>query len=429
MSFEGSMLTDTPEEQRVGWSPFNAVNGQSLLGQVDLAFLGTYALGMFFAGHLGDRVDLRYFLTAGMFGSGLFTILFGLGFFYNIHAYSYFIFVSVLAGLFQSTGWPSVVSIVANWFGKGKRGLIMGIWNAHTSIGNILGTVVAASLLSSGWGWSFVVPGLLMMFLGVVIFFFLVVQPSDVGLPSPYEQARGYELVREEDELDSKQAALAKKEGESEGIRFIDAWRIPGVSAFAFCLFFSKLIAYTFLYWLPYYINSTPIEGGLLTPKEAGDLSILFDIGGVAGGVMAGHLSDKTGASALVATSFTILSVPFLWMYRKYGHVSFSINIALMMLSGFCVNGPYALITTAVSADLGTHESLHGNSKALATVTAIIDGMGSIGAAIGPMMTGYISEVGGFDLVFVMLYLSALMAGLLLIKLAAKDYAMLRGRK
>jgi hypothetical protein len=30
MSFEGSMLTDTPEEQRVGWSPFNAVNGQVL---------------------------------------------------------------------------------------------------------------------------------------------------------------------------------------------------------------------------------------------------------------------------------------------------------------------------------------------------------------------------------------------------------------
>jgi len=43
------------------------------------------------------------------------------------------------------------------------------------------------------------------------------------------------------------------------------------------------------------------------------------------------------------------------------------------------VNGPYALITTAVSADLGTHKSLKGNAKALATVTAIIDGTGSIG--------------------------------------------------
>lgn len=49
------------------------------------------------------------------------------------------------------------------------------------------------------------------------------------------------------------------------------------------------------------------------------------------------------------------------------------------MIAGALVNGPYALITTAVSAELGTHESLHGNSKALATVTAIIDGTGSIG--------------------------------------------------
>lgn len=69
-----------------------------------------------------------------------------------------------------------------------------------------------------------------------------------------------------------------------ESIHFLDAWRIPGVAAFAFCLFFSKLIAYTFLYWLPYYIKSTPIEGRKLSAKEAGDLSVLFDVGGVAGG-------------------------------------------------------------------------------------------------------------------------------------------------
>lgn len=31
-----------------------------------------------------------------------------------------------------------------------------------------------------------------------------------------------------------------------------------------------------------------------------------------------------------------------------------------MMTAGFFVNGPYALITTAVSADLGTHKSLAG---------------------------------------------------------------------
>jgi len=48
-------------------------------------------------------------------------------------------------------------------------------------------------------------------------------------------------------------------------------------------------------------------------------------------------------------------------------------------VTGAMVNGPYSLITTAVSADLGTHPCLHGNAKALATVSAIIDGTGSIG--------------------------------------------------
>ena len=32
----------------------------------------------------------------------------------------------------QATGWPGVVSVMANWYGKGRRGLIMGLWNSHT---------------------------------------------------------------------------------------------------------------------------------------------------------------------------------------------------------------------------------------------------------------------------------------------------------
>lgn len=34
------------------------------------------------------------------------------------------------------------------------------------------------------------------------------------------------------------------------------------------------------------------------------------------------------------------------------------LNILFMLVCGAIVNGPYALITTAVSADLGTHKSL-----------------------------------------------------------------------
>ena len=51
----------------------------------------------------------------------------------------------------------------------------------------------------------------------------------------------------------------------------------------------------------------------------------------------------------------------------------------LLLMSGAFVNGPYGLIATAVSADLGTHDTLRGSTKALAKVTSIIEGTGSMG--------------------------------------------------
>lgn len=38
-------------------------------------------------------------------------------------------------------------------------------------------------------------------------------------------------------------------------IGFGGALAIPGVIEFSLCLFFSKLVSYTFLYWLPNYIE------------------------------------------------------------------------------------------------------------------------------------------------------------------------------
>lgn len=41
------------------------------------------------------------------------------------------------------------------------------------------------------------------------------------------------------------------------------------------------------------------------------------------------------------------------------------------------------MISSAISADLGRQEALRGSQEALATVTGIVDGTGSIGAAGG----------------------------------------------
>ncbi|KAJ9164055.1 hypothetical protein P3X46_023672 [Hevea brasiliensis] len=415
-----------PEERRGfswalgdGWTPFNGSDGTALLGDLDLAFLSIYAIAMYFSGHIGDRMDLRIFLTVGMIGTGLFTSLFGAGYWANEHSFYYFLIIQMIAGLFQSTGWPSVVAVVGNWFGKSKRGLIMGIWNAHTSVGNISGSLIASAMLSYGWGWSFVVPGFLIAFIGLVVFLVLPVSPESVGIDRNEDELH-YPKKTEEEVTEPLLGSDSKVKETAVG--FIEAWKIPGVAPFALCLFFAKLVAYTFLYWLPFYISHTAINGKYLSSGTAGNLSTLFDVGGVIGGILAGHISDRLDARAITAASFMYCAIPALFFYRSYGHISLVVNIALMFITGMFVNGPYALITTAVSADLGTHSSMKGNSRALATVTAIIDGTGSVGAAIGPLLTGYISEK-SWSAVFTMLMGAALIAGLLLTRLVMAEVA------
>lgn len=402
--------------ESAGWSPFNGADGTSLLGVLDVAFLFVYAVGMYFSGHVGDRMDLRIFLTIGMVGTGLFTALFGVGYWANIHFFYYYLIVQMLAGLFQSTGWPSVVAVVGNWFGKKKRGLIMGIWNAHTSVGNITGSLVASMLLKCGWGWSMVVPGLGIAFVGAILFLLLPVTPESVGADLDDNTL----LCPKKTGDKVMEPLLRMKSDERDAVGFLEAWRIPGVAPFALCLFFAKLVAYTFLYWLPFYISHTAIEGRYLSNEESGNLSTLFDVGGVVGGILAGHISDHLNARAITAASFMYCCIPALYCYRSYGHISMAVNVILMLITGIFVNGPYALITTAVSTDLGTHSSLKGNSRALATVTAIIDGTGSIGAAIGPLLTGYISAK-SWTAVFTMLMGAALVAGLLLTRLVVAE--------
>lgn len=233
-----------------GWAPFDSRDGTAMLGDIDLAFLAIYAVGMFFVGHIGDRVDLRILLTIGMIGTGCFTAAFGAGYWLNIHSFYYFLGIQLMAGLFQSTGWPSVVAVVGNWFGKRKRGLIMGIWNAHTSVGNILGSLIAAALLKFGWGWSFVVPGAIIALVGLIVFLFLPASPESVGAEDDYLKGSGKNEI-------GGPLLEGQTEVTEEAVGFIEAFRIPGVVPFALCLFFCKLVAYTFLYWLPFYISHT----------------------------------------------------------------------------------------------------------------------------------------------------------------------------
>uniref|UniRef100_A0A8C6SDG1 Glucose-6-phosphate exchanger SLC37A2 n=1 Tax=Neogobius melanostomus TaxID=47308 RepID=A0A8C6SDG1_9GOBI len=389
------------------WAPFDQDNYQTLFGLLDNCFLVAYAVGMFFSGMFGERLPLRLYLTVGMLLSGLFTCLFGLGFYWNIHSLTYYAIIQVMNGLAQTTGWPAVVACVGNWFGKGKRGLIMGVWNSHTSVGNILGSLIAGAFVSSAWGLSFIVPGAIIAATGLLCFCLLVDKPEDVGCASPLQHVRSpllrftLSLLVSQSEEEVVEAGAAPEV--SEAISFCSALRIPVIlllSALA------KLVSYTFLYWLPLYISNV---GHSFRPQRGRRHVHAVRRGGIVGGIVAGLVSDYTGARAATCWVMLVAAAPMLFLYNSIGQQSLGISIGMLMLCGALVNGPYALITTAVSADLGTHESLRGNSRALSTVTAIIDGTGSVGAALGPLLAGVISPT-GWNNVFYMLITADVLA-------------------
>jgi len=345
----------------------------------------------------------------------------------GIHSYWYLIALQVLSGAVQSTGWPGVVTVLANWFGKGRRGLIMGIWNSHTSIGNIVGNTIAAVFVEDNWGLSFIVPGIIMSALGVLMFFILVPTPAQAGFVDEEEQGQEKKKVEEE-----------KKE-EEKAVGMLEAARIPGVMEFSLCLFFAKLVAYTFLYWLPNYIHIMY----KVDAEQAGILADLFDVGGIVGGITCGILSDRTRKPATTCGIMLMMAVPCLFIYQALvkdwcpitaedgaplKDSCFWWNVAMTMIVGFFVNGPYCLITTAVSAELGQHPSLQGSSKALATVTALIDGTGSIGAAVGPLLAGALSSNDNWDNVFYMLIASDVIALILLTRIIVREVRQILGK-
>jgi sugar phosphate permease len=57
-----------------------------------------------------------------------------------------------------------------------------------------------------------------------------------------------------------------------------------------------------------------------------------------------------------------------------------TVNAVLMGVVGFFIGGAANIISAAICADMGRLDELRGNSEALATVTGIVDGTGSVGA-------------------------------------------------
>ena len=388
-------------------------NADVFLGELDTLFLIAYAIGLFVSGIVGDRINLRYLLSFGMCGSAIMTFLFGyVSAVFDIQNKFYYRCTYFLNGLLQSTGWPATVAVMGNWFSKSSGGLIFGFWSANASVGNIFGSLLVATVLSYGYEYGILVNSILLFCGGIMMFICLIPHPNDVGLPSPVEADDNHpqkhtctsgEASSDAALSDQEQPEIIKIK-ENKAIGFFEALLIPGVIPYSLAYACLKLVNYTFFFWLPVYLSQGLHWNDALSDK----LSNFYDGGSILGGIIAGVITDLMGIRSPIVVIMLALSTGCLYIYSAFG-TSYTANVLLMFLVGFMLGGPANTISTAITADLGKHEKIRGSADALATVTGIVDGTGSIGAAIGQYVVPIINKHSSWHMVF---YFLMIMAGI-----------------
>ena len=306
----------------------------SVLALIGTVYLLTYGVGQFIAGLAGTVFGPRLVLLLGMGGSILASVVFG----FSDSAITFAIFMGVL-GIAQSTGWGNTVGSMATWFRKEERGRVMGLWATCYQVGSVVSVLLAAKILGAyGFQYSFFAGSFVLFAVMVFFAFNHRNKPEDVGLTMKHDVDELLPTSEIRHNLTIKQRF--KRLGWDKKI-------IGTITIVGTFYFFVKFIRYAIWSWIPYLLyNNYGLEG-----DDAGYMSILFDVFGIAGVICAGWISDKYLNSRRTGVSILFLLGMFVSCGLLYfaGQGSLFIIGVSISLIGFFLYGPDALMTGAAA--------------------------------------------------------------------------------
>ncbi len=108
------------------------------LAHLIFSFSLAYVLGQFISGLLVDRFGSRRVVAVGAAVSAMASVLMGIW-----QNPALFLILEFVNGLGQSTGWSGMVKLMASWFERAERGVVMAWWSTSYVLGGFLATVFA----------------------------------------------------------------------------------------------------------------------------------------------------------------------------------------------------------------------------------------------------------------------------------------------
>ncbi len=349
----GTFVDDIVDD--TGWS-------ETRLQLIFAVYIFTYSSLSAVTGALTDRIGPRRVVAVG-------AVLLTAGYIIWATApnlWIAFLGLGVVAPLGMSASWVPCNATVVRWFVE-RRGTALAIATSGTSMANIIAPPVAATLVKA-YGWrtalaSFALTGGAAMLLSSVWF---RRDPESMGQfpdgknspPTPLDQT----LISSTDGLTAKAASRTRT-----------YWLILGMYALTFVVVFVPFV----------HSNQFAIDLGINEITAATVISSI-GVGGLAGRLLVGPISDRLGRKRLVVAAFALETLAFFGIAASNG-------LTLLYPSAVVFGFSYGATVTMLPALVGDY---FGREHAGAIVGRIFGTAGSL-AAIGPYVAQLLVDSSG----------------------------------
>ena len=359
-----------PMQKQFEWSEFQV---GIILGSFYFGYMFTLIVG----GYLADKYGGKKVLGYGLLIWSFFTII------TPFFAYSglwWLVFIRILMGLGEGITFPSWHAIYARWIPFNERTRAVAFTNSGIAAGTVFGYAIAAIIIASySWEYVFYIFGIL----GIFWYFFW--NENVTSFPEDNRYLSKDELRLIQDEAPSKDSAPS--------IPFLKLIRNMPFLAIAIATFCNNWSLYTFLSYLPKYVNAPITEGGM--GIDLGSNIFVFAIlipcvVSIISLIMGGYLADsliKRGY-AIINVRKTVNSIGFfgsaVFLFLMSNEDSL-LNIVILLsliniCSGICAGG-----FGVNHADLGP--------KYTGSLVGISGSIGMVAAILSPIVAGAVLQV------------------------------------
>jgi ACS family tartrate transporter-like MFS transporter len=328
-------------------------------------------------GKIGPRIWIaRIMITWGLIATSM-TFVKG--------AHS-FVIMRFLLGVSEAGFFPGMILYLTYWFPSQERAEAVAKFMTATSLAGVVGGFIAHYLMKldgvaglHGWQWLFLSEGIPTLLVGFSVLWVLKDHPDD----APWLTDAEKKFLDGELERDRQEGGASAMHHLADGLKHPMIWVLAGVFAL------EQVGVYTLNIWMPDMLNAFVGGAGHGKPGSAAAssfvalLSTLPYLAAAICTVLVGWSSDRTGERRWhVAGCFAMAAVGFAWAAYAGSLLMVMCAMTVAAVGLWSMTGPFWAMPTRV---LG--------GQAAAGGVAVITMVGSLGAFVGPALTGKMRDL------------------------------------